>query len=136
MLTKKQTALYWRTWAAVCTEHGWRSGDSDRRHAMHAQAHAAPSMRSFDNRDLDRFLTLARSLLTHTSARTTDDAERKRLLWRIRHDATLAGLSPAYLAALSTDLYGLACWDVLALDDLTNFRNAIHNRARKKLNPF
>lgn len=42
-----------------------------------------------------------RGLLTHSPPRPTDDsAERTRLIWRIRHDSALAGLSPAYRSAL------------------------------------
>lgn len=140
-LSKKQTSLYWRTWGAVCAEQGWTGKERDeRRKAVTKQAGLidratgeARSMMSFGNRDLDLFLAECAKLLgTHTAAATTDSRERKRLIWRIEQDAAAAGLQEPYIEQLSTDLYGLACWRQLAIDDLTKLRDTIHNRAAKK----
>jgi hypothetical protein len=140
-LSKKQTSLYWRTFGAVCAEQGWSGAERDaRRKAITKQAGLvdratgeARSMTTFGNRDLDRFLAeCAKYLGAHTAAAATDARERKRLVWRIEQDAARAGLSAEYLAKVSTDLTGLGCWRELALDQLENFRNAIHNRAAAK----
>lgn len=135
MMTAKQISLYWRTWSAVCAEFAWRNSDSDRRYALHAQAECPQSMRDFDNSDLDRYLSVARRLLGSRECHIakSQDGERKRLLWRIRRDARLARLDAAYLSRLSEDLYGLACWEELAIDDLAKFRNTIHTRAGSHL---
>jgi hypothetical protein len=134
-MSPKQTTLYWRTWAALCAEFGWKNSDTEHRRAIHAQAGCAPSMKDFANRDLDLFLAACRRLLGQpvTASTAAEIGERKRLIWRIREDAKRAGLDQAYLAKLSTHLHGLACWDELCLADLTNFRNAIHDRAGKRL---
>lgn len=134
-MSPKQVTLYWRTWGAVCAELGWKNSDSEHRRALHAEAGCKPSMKDFTNRDLDLFLACCRRLLGQpvTASTAGDLGERKRLIWRIRQDAARAGLDDAYLNKLSTDLYGLGCWDELCLADLTNFRNAIHDRAGKRL---
>jgi hypothetical protein len=134
-MSPKQVTLYWRTWGAVCAEFGWQNSDTEHRRAIHAEAGCKPSMKDFTNRDLDLYLAACRRLLGQrvTASTAGDLGERKRLIWRIRQDADRAGLDQAYLAKLSTDLYGLACWDELCLADLTNFRNAIHDRASSRV---
>lgn len=131
MLNPAQISLYWKTWSAVCKEHGWKNSDATRRYALHAQAKCPKSMKDFRNGDFDLYLGVARRLAGSNidPSQAGVEGERRRLLWRIREDAKIADLDNAYLNKVSTDLYGIACWDELALDDLTKFRTTIHNRA-------
>jgi hypothetical protein len=140
-LSKKQKSLYWRTFGAVCAEQGWTGKERDaRRKAITKQAGLvdratgeARSMTTFGNTDLDRFLAeCAKYLGAHTAAATTEARERKRLIWRIEKDAARAALNDEYLSRVATDLTGLGCWRELAIDQLENFRNVIHNRAAGK----
>jgi len=130
-MSPAQNAKYWRTWSALCTEHGWKNSDSERRYALHKEAGCPQSMKDFTNTSFDKFLGVAKRLLGQKvdPARASGDGERRRLIWRIKQDAKKANLEQAYLNKLAEDLTGLACWEELALDQLTNFRNAIHNRA-------
>lgn len=134
-MTPAQTSLYWRTWAAVCHEHGWPTSDTTRRRALHAQAKCPPSMRAFTNVHFDRFLSVARQILGSRECTpvAAEAGERKRLLWRIQQDMRTSGLSDPYLDKIATDQYGLSCWRDLCIADLTNLRNTLHNRAGKKI---
>jgi len=110
----------------------------ERRYALHAQAGCPQSMKDFNKREhFDKYLETANALiggrLNGGPTRVEADGERRRLIWRIRKDAKIGGLDNAYLNKMATDLYGLACWDVLALDQLTNMRDVIHNRAGKRI---
>ena len=133
MLSRAQTNLYWRTWSSICEQNGWSdktaTGKNDLRYALHARAGLPHSMTQFRNQDLNTFLRFSERLL---GVRVSRNRDRENLLWRIRQDATAANLDEAYIRKLSTDLTGLACYEELALDDLTNLRNAIHNRAKKR----
>jgi len=133
MLSKAQHNLYWRTWSAICDQNGWshkpaRERD-DLRYALHARAGLPHSMTEFANRHFNTFLRFAERLL---GVRVTRDRDRENLLWHIRQDARAANLDDAYIRKLSTDLTGLSCYEELAPDDLTNLRNLIHQRARKR----
>lgn len=135
-MTAKQTALYWRMWAAVCSEFGWKNSDSERRHALHVQAGCPESMTKFNNNSFDRFLAFVRSLLGQKNGgldKSEVDGERKRLVWRIKADAKKGGIDDAYIVKVSRDLNVLGNWEDLALDDLKNLRDTIHNRAGKKI---
>lgn len=125
-LTQKQTTLYWRQWAAVCVFMGWKNSDSLRRYALHKEAGCPASMKEFGNKQLDAFLKYCASI---TGEKRFRDPEREKMIWRIRKDAADADFSEAYLTHLSTDLYGLGCWEELSKDDLEKFRNTVHNRA-------
>lgn len=135
MLSAKQTQLYWRTWAALVREHGWHGEPelTERRRALHAVAGCPESMRKFTNADMDRFLRAARASLAgknHNPSISSEAGERRRLIWRIREDSKSAGLDPAYVEQLARDLTGLGCYEELAIDDLRNLRNLVHNRCR------
>jgi hypothetical protein len=135
-MSPKQTSLYWRTWAALCNEFDWRHNDSTRRHALHNEAGCPPSSKDWDNKSMDRFLAHARALLagrrTGGTGIVDEKGDRRRLEWRIRQDLRAAGLDLSYVAKLATDMYGLGCWSLLALDDLTNLRDTVHNRTRSR----
>lgn len=129
MLTKKQTTLYWRTWAAVCAAQGWSNSDNERRYALHADARCPRSMRDFHNHDLDKFLAAAAPLTNTIDIR---DRDRERLLWRIRADARAAGFADSYLERIARDIHGTGDWEALPIGPLTQFRNVIHQRARRR----
>jgi hypothetical protein len=135
-MTPKQTSLYWRTWAALCAEFDWRHNDTGRRHALHQEAGCPVSSKCWDNTHLDRYLAHARALLAGRRTGGTkivdEKGERRRLEWRIRQDLRAAGLDLSYVAKLATDMYGLGCWSLLSLDDLTNLRDTVHNRTRSR----
>jgi hypothetical protein len=141
MLTPGQIPFYWRLWAGVLAAKGWGSlstKDKDsKRYEFHRENGLPQSMTKMNPRaHFDIFKQAAERVIKGSGPGATtapEDGERKRLVWRIKEDAAKAGLDATYLAKVSTDLYGLACWDALALDDLTNFRDAIHNRAGTKL---
>ena len=130
---KAKEALYWRTWASVCVHMGWKHSASSYRYALHLEAECKnadgshKSMKDFTNDDFTRYLDYCSILLGKHR-----DGERAQLCWRVRKDARDADLSPQYLAKLSTDLYGLGCWEELSKDDLEKFRNTVHNRAYAK----
>jgi len=105
---------------------GWRNSDSQRRYALHKEAGCPASMKDFGNKDFDAFLRFCDGITGETRHR---DPEREKMVWRIRKDAADAGFTEAYLSHLSTDLYGLGCWEELSKDDLEKFRNTVHNRA-------
>ena len=126
-LSKLQIARYWRTWAAVCEYHGWRSNDSEHRYALHAEAGCPASMKDFTNRDFDRFLDYSSTLMDQVPA--PRDQERERLCYAIARDAKKGGLSDAYLAQISRDRFDSSHWRTLPLHKLELFRNTIHNRA-------
>lgn len=134
-MSPKQTSLYWRTWSALCTEFDWPHNSSARRYALHQEAGCPQSSKRWENPDFDRFLAHARALLagrrTGGTGPVDEAGERRRLLWRIKQDLKRAGLDEHYVAQIATDMYGLGCWSLLALDHLTNLRNTIHNRTAK-----
>ena len=128
MLTKKQTTLYWRTWAAVCAAQGWERADNSRRYALHEHAGCPQSMRDFTNRDFSRFLESSAPLRDLVDIR---DRDRENALHTIRTDAARANFSDAYLRKISLDLYGTTDCERLPMPQLENLRNILHNRARK-----
>ena len=130
MLSPAQTSLYWRTWSSICTYMGWKNSDSTHRYALHQEAGCPKSMTAFKNRDLDAYLQYCDSLKGDHSSR---DRERERLIYRIKSDAQRGGLSDQYLSGLARDLYGLGCWDELAIDDLEKFRNTVKNRSGRHM---
>ncbi len=132
MLTKKQTTLYWRTWAAICAAQGWERNDDDRRYSVHEHARCPQSMRDFSNRDFSRFLEASAPLRDQVDIR---DRDRENALHTIRKDAARAGFDDAYLRAIARDLYDTTDYDRLPQDQLENFRNIIHNRARSHSSP-
>jgi hypothetical protein len=139
MITKAQHGRHNTEWKLVCEEFGWKPNDDVHRLAFYREFRLPESRKDWSPRnDFDRFL---KACLKIRGVKDTRDRERERLVWRIRFDARAAGLEEAYLKKLSTDLTGLGCWDELSIPDLTNFRNAIHNRAQGKTknentNPF
>lgn len=128
-LSPKQSSLYWKQWSAVCEFMGWKQSDDNRRYALHSEAGCVQSKTKFDNQDFDRYLTYCARLMGRKNFR---DRDRERLVWRVREDAKNADLSKEYLQMLSRDMFGLGCWEELALDDLEKFRNTVHNRAYSK----
>jgi hypothetical protein len=92
-------------------------------------------MKDFSNGDFDRFRSYCRRILGSRECvdSKAQDGERKRLIWRIATDAKTAGLGAEYLRTISTDLYGLACWEQLSLGDLRKLRDTIHNRASRHM---
>lgn len=130
MITGAQHGRHNREWAAVCAEFGWRTNDDARRLAFYRQFRLPESRKHWHPvKHFDAFLD---ACLKIRGERNTRDRERERLVYRIRIDAAASGLDDAYLQRLSTDLNGPAPWELLCLSDLTNLRNAIHNRARTK----
>lgn len=140
-MTPAQKALYWRLWQRLCKARAWhtlpRQEQDAHRRALHQEAHCPPSSTDFKNRDFDRFLATITAHLNNQNApglpRHDTDGQTRRLVWRIRHDATRAGLDEAYIRKIARDLHVLGNWEDLDLDSLENLRNTIHNRARKKL---
>jgi hypothetical protein len=96
-------------------------------------------MRDFTSRHLDLYLATARAILTGSRppdpALAAEHGDRRRLIWRILADLRAARLDEAYVRAIATDLFGLACWRDLALADLRTLRDTIHNRARARAVP-
>lgn len=131
-LTEDQTKFYWNLWKRVCAEHGWKQADNEKRYALHARARCPQSMKDFTNDSFDKFKGLCLHLLGEKSG-NNETGPRTRLIWRIKNDARLAGQSDDYIRKIATDLTGLGCWEDLSLEDLTNLRNTIHNRAGKSL---
>lgn len=133
-MSPKQTSLYWRTWSALCDEFDWRHNETARRYALHAEAGCPQSSRDWDNTHFDKFLAHSRALLAGkppTGERINEEAgARRRLEWRIRQDLRAAHLDVSYVAKLATDMYGLGCWTLLALDQLQNLRDTVHNRTQ------
>ncbi len=137
MLSPKQKGIYWSLWSGVLKARNWQhlsSNEQDlHRYAFHRENNLPESMTAFNKRDhFDTFKAAALRVIKGDGPSATtaaEDGERKRLIWRIKEDAKKAGLDATYLAKVSTDLYGLACWDELCIADLTNLRDTIHNRA-------
>ncbi len=127
MLTKKQTFLYWKTWAAICAAQGWERSDNQRRYAFHLHCHCPQSMRDFGNRDFSRFLEASAPLRDLVDIR---DRDRENALHTIRKDVARAGFSDPYIRRLSSDLYGTTDFERLPITSLENLRNVIHNRCR------
>lgn len=135
-----QTLRFYRAlWQEVCVVQGWANlpelERDKRRAALHTQLGLPTSSKDFTTRDLTRWKTgTARLRKAHAPAMQADDSTvRAQLLWRIRRDQKAAGFPDAYLVELARSLFGLGCWDELATDDLTNFRNTLHNRAKKAI---
>ncbi len=112
MLTPKQTALYWRTWAAICAIQGWQRHDNTRRYALHAHCDCPQSMKSFKNRDFSRFLSGSAYLRDTIDIR---DRDRENALHTIAQDANHAGFSQAYLRSICADLYATKDFATLVL---------------------
>jgi hypothetical protein len=127
MLTKRQTYLYWNTWAAVCTAQGWERNDNERRYALHEHCRCPRSMKEFTNRDFSRFLSESAAFRDQIDIR---DRDRENALHTIRKDAAAAHLDEAYLRRICADLYDTEAFEDLPQAQLENFRNVIHNRAR------
>ena len=133
-LSPKQIALHWRTWAAVCREQGWKSGNDEKRHAAYLVALGQDkSLTDFNNRDLDRVLAQFRVLMNpdNVTAQVAvasyrageDQGERKRLLFRIEQ------LAPqAYTAAICRDRFDTADLGNLGIKELTQLRDTLVNR--------
>lgn len=129
MLTKKQTVLYWRTWAAICEAQGWERSDSEQRYEVHKHCRCPQSMRAFTNRDFSKFLSASAPLRDAIDIR---DRDRENALHTIGRDAARAGLDTAYLRRICADIYGTIDFERLPMPSLENLRNTIHNRARAK----
>ncbi len=129
MLTKKQSVLYWRTWAAICAVQGWEHGDNERRYSVHEHCRCPRSMKDFSNRDFSKFLSASAPLRDAIDIR---DRDRENALHTIGRDAALAGLDDHYLRRICADLYGTIDFERLPMHSLENFRNVIHNRARRR----
>jgi len=134
MLTEKQAQKYWRTWAAVCREQGWKTSDDDRRRALHAAAHCPGSMREFANRDFSRWLQKAAELMQVVDIR---DRDRENAIW------TIERLRAGFVTLLGHDYARTLVaqwreWEDFDLDkiplqnaskmDLQNLRNTLKNR--------
>lgn len=130
MITGAQHGKHTQEWKAVCAHLECDPKDDSVRLAFYRKFNLPESRKDWSPReDFDRFLKACARV---RGIKDTRDHERERLVWRVRADAQKGGLDEAYLKKLSTDLYGLGCWDELSIPDLTNFRNAVHNRARGK----
>lgn len=132
MLTKKQTFLYWKTWASVCEAQGWERSDNERRYALHDHCRCPQSMKAFTNRDFSRFLAGSAPFRDVVDIR---DRDRENALHTISKDAAQAGFAPAYLRAIARDLYDTDDYTRLPIEQLEGFRNIIHNRARSHSSP-
>jgi hypothetical protein len=140
-MSPAQKTLYWRLWSRLSKTLGWHTLPSTTRDTLrrqlHTQAGCPPSSKDFNNRHLDRYITYTNALIhDHNdpgTPRTDDDGHRRRLIWRIQTDATLANLDEAYIRHLARDLHVLGNWQDLDLESLENLRNTIHNRATTKL---
>ncbi len=141
MLSPGQIPLYWRLWSGVLAARGWQHlspAEKDlRRHEFHKSLGLPESMTGFNKRGhFDAYKAAAQRIIKGegpSAATAGEDGERKRLVWRIKEDAKLAGLDAAYIQKLAVDLYGLGAWQHLHLNDLTNLRNTIHDRAGTRL---
>jgi hypothetical protein len=133
MPSYKEIKRYRATWAEVLDAQGWAHESpeqkDERRRDLHAELKLPHSSTEFTNRDFNTFYRACDRLRGQRKSR---DRNRENLIWRINTDAKQASLDESYIEKVSTDLYGLACWRELALDDLENLRNVIHNRAAGK----
>lgn len=125
MLTRRQTALYWRTWASICEVQGWPRSDNNRRYALHAEAGCPHSMTQFRNRDFNHYLSAAAPLCDRIDIR---DRDKENALHTIAH----LPLDPPYLASICTDLYATSDLHTLTLPQLENLRNTLVQRSRKR----
>jgi hypothetical protein len=132
MLTKKQTFLYWKTWAAICAAQGWERNDNARRYALHEHSRCPQSMKDFTNRDFSQFLSASAPLRDQIDIR---DRDRENALHTIRKDAARAGFDEAYLRRIAADLYDTSAFEDLPHLQLENFRNVIHNRSSRRSRP-
>lgn len=130
MITPRQHARHTAEWSKLCAALGWNPKSDEVRLAFYREAGLPESRKDWHPvRDFDTFLDACRRL---QGGRGDVDRERTRLVFSIRTLAAKGGLDDAYLRKVSTDLTGLACWDELALDQLTNLRNVIANRTGHK----
>ena len=125
MLTKRQIALYWHTWKAVCDYQGWPPSDSTRRYAIHAQAHCPHSMTQFRNRDLNHFLDAAAPLCGRIEICERD---KDNLVAAIHK----TGLDTPYLQSICRDTYKTTDWERLPYPKLKNFLKTASTRARSR----
>jgi len=123
MLTRRQTALYWRTWASICEAQGWPRSDSTRRYALHAEAGCPHSMTQFRNRDFNHYLSAAAPLCNRIDIR---DRDKENLVAAIHE----TGLDTPYLQSICRDTYKTRDWERLPYPKLKNFLKTAVNRAR------
>lgn len=140
MLTTKQVQKYWRTWAKIIAFQGWSHEPAARKDVRRKATHimcglknadgTARSMKTFANRDFSRWLAATAHLCDEVDIR---DRDRENALWRIENDAKKGGLDIAYIESMARELYNTTAWRDLSFDQLENLRDAIHNRAGKKI---
>ena len=143
MLTTRQASYYWSLWKQWLEAHPEAAGETSaqrdaRRRELHKRAKCRPSMRDFSNNDFARFKAQVLADLAGGNSggagKATDDDIRRRLIWRIKYDASRAGLADEYIRSLAGDLTLLGdVWEDLDLPRLENLRNTINNRARVKI---
>lgn len=137
MLTKKQTALYWRTWSRVCVCQGWANEPATtkdaRRHATHALAglkdrDGTPrSMTTFSNRDFSRWLKAVAHLQDKVDIR---DRDRENASWIIERleAAFVTLLGHDYAATIKRDWRETEDLDQFPVEDPARFPRDEHGR--------
>lgn len=145
-MSPKQTTYYFTLWNQVMVAQGWYHESADkkreRRLAAHVQAGcincdgSAKSSKNLSNVDFGLIKAYFQKLITGKNhgglEKVKEDDARRRLVWRIKADSKIGGLNTAYIKIIAKEMHVLGNWEDLPMDDLTNLRNAIHNRAGSK----
>jgi hypothetical protein len=126
MMSKSQTALYWREWAAA--KRAGRLDDSDR-HRLHIEALGYDkSSTDFTNKDLDKVLSVFRAISRpdDLSAQLRQlDQQKIRILHKCRQLA-----DPAYIARVVLDKFHVHALEELTQAQATMLLFTLTNRAR------
>jgi hypothetical protein len=134
-MTPKQTALYWREWAAAKRARGLEDSD---RHFLHSQALGyAASSKAFTNAELDKVLGIFRAY-----SRPGDlggqlrqlNQQKTRILVKCQLLAEKLG-GAAYMATIVLDKFGVTNLDELTEAQANMLLFTLTNRTRAKRKP-
>ena len=139
-MTAKQSAHYWNLWRNACLAQGWTPSQgvpskdvNELRHQQQAAALGyAKSSKDLTNAEFDlvkaHFQLLANDTDLSAAVRLADPeiGERKRLIYSINR------LAPeAYRRKVTQDKFHTTDLDQLSIEQLTQLRNTLANRAHK-----
>lgn len=133
-MTKPQEFRYFTLWRSACNAQGWSPSDNAKRHEIHVKTLGYDTSHKFmNNREVDRIFVELTLLADDTNLNAAiacvnpDIQERKRLIWRIKSLA-----KEGYYRSICVDSYKTTQLEDLSITQLTQLRNTISNRMRKK----
>lgn len=132
-MNKAQESGYWRRWAAACKVQGWKSSDTDRRHAVHISAlKYNKSHIEFNNKETGKVFRAFEALAGSDTARISKDLDpdhdadqRRRLVYGCR-----SIFWEDYILKIADHKFGTSDWTHLPLSKLGQLQITLTERSR------